>query len=122
MVRERNIAALTDILIENQNKSEETSIVTGTHGTALSTILNYYDREYYCSKNTDLSSLYGDKLKTLHLHDNDESADQHRMLFNGNINYKGPTALEVMNMGHGHTKDPSEFLAIAFDRAKRLKV
>ncbi len=48
MVRERNIAALTDILIENQNKSEDTSIVIGTHGTALSTILNYYDREYNC--------------------------------------------------------------------------
>lgn len=48
MVQERNIAALTDILIENQNKSEETSVVIGTHGTALSTILNYYDRDYNC--------------------------------------------------------------------------
>ena len=46
MVQERNIAALTDILVENQKKSEDTSIVIGTHGTALSTILNYYDRDY----------------------------------------------------------------------------
>lgn len=48
MVQKRNIAALTDILIENQNKSEETSVVIGTHGTALSTISNYYDRDYNC--------------------------------------------------------------------------
>lgn len=48
MVQERNIAALSDILIENQNKSEERSIVIGTHGTALSTILNYYNRDYNC--------------------------------------------------------------------------
>lgn len=48
MVQKRNMAALTDILVENQKKSEDTSIVIGTHGTALSTILNYYDREYNC--------------------------------------------------------------------------
>ena len=43
-VQERNIAALTDILEQNQGKT----IVIGTHGTALSTILNYYDPGYNC--------------------------------------------------------------------------
>lgn len=42
MVQERNIAALTDILNANKDKS----IVIGTHGTALSTILNYYDPSF----------------------------------------------------------------------------
>lgn len=77
--------------------------------------------------------MYGDKLMALHLHDNDESADQHRMQFDGNINwdavmkrltnisYKGLTALEIMNMGYDHIKEPREFLAIAFERAKRLE-
>lgn len=44
MVQERNISALTDIL--EAHKSE--SIIIGTHGTALSTILNYYDPAYNC--------------------------------------------------------------------------
>lgn len=77
--------------------------------------------------------MYGDKLMALHLHDNDESADQHRMPFDGNINwdvvmkkltdinYKGPIALEIMNKGYEHIKEPREFLAIAFERAKGLE-
>lgn len=85
------------------------------------------------SKHTDLLSIYGDKLMALHLHDNDESSDQHRMPFDGNIDwnvvmkkltdiqYNGPTALEIVNMGYEHIKEPSGYLAIAFERAKRLE-
>lgn len=40
----RNIAALTEILEQNRDKT----VVIGTHGTALSTILNYYDPGYDC--------------------------------------------------------------------------
>lgn len=43
-VQERNIAALMEILEQNPGKT----IVIGTHGTALSTILNYYDPSYDC--------------------------------------------------------------------------
>ena len=43
-VQERNIAALTDILERHQ----EQTVVIGTHGTALSTILNYYEPGYDC--------------------------------------------------------------------------
>lgn len=87
----------------------------------------------YRSKNTDLLSMYGDRLMAIHLHDNDESADQHRMPFDGNTNwdvvmkkltdidYKGPTALEIINRGYEHIKEPKEFLAIAFERAKKLE-
>lgn len=45
-VQERNIAALTEILEENPGKT----IVIGTHGTALSTILNYYDPAWNCDE------------------------------------------------------------------------
>ena len=41
-VQDRNIAALNDVLTKCKNKN----IVIGTHGTALSAIINYYDRTY----------------------------------------------------------------------------
>ena len=44
-VQARNIAALTDIL----NESREKTVVIGTHGTALSTILHYYDPSFNCA-------------------------------------------------------------------------
>jgi len=44
MVQKRNIAALTNILMENRGRK----IVIGTHGTALSTILNFYHPEFGC--------------------------------------------------------------------------
>ncbi len=44
MVQERNIAALTEILAGNKDKN----IVIGTHGTALSTILNFYHPQFGC--------------------------------------------------------------------------
>lgn len=43
-VQQRNIAALREILMENQGKT----IVIGTHGTALSSILNYYRPQFGC--------------------------------------------------------------------------
>ena len=44
-VQERNIAALTEILEANRDRT----VVIGTHGTALSTILNHYDPSYDCA-------------------------------------------------------------------------
>jgi 2,3-bisphosphoglycerate-dependent phosphoglycerate mutase len=41
-VQERNIAALNDVLARHKDKN----VVIGTHGTALSTIINYYDKTY----------------------------------------------------------------------------
>lgn len=46
MVQARNIAALKEILAENAGKN----IVIGTHGTALSTIMNYYNPEFGCEE------------------------------------------------------------------------
>ena len=44
MVQKRNIEALNEILSDNTDKD----IVIGTHGTALSTILNFYDNNFGC--------------------------------------------------------------------------
>jgi len=41
-VQERNITALRNVL----NRYKDRNIVIGTHGTALSTIINYYDKSY----------------------------------------------------------------------------
>lgn len=41
-VQKRNIAALRYVLKEHKNEN----IVIGTHGTALSTIINYYDKNF----------------------------------------------------------------------------
>lgn len=41
-VQQRNINALKNILVNYENKN----IVIGSHGTALSTIINYYDKAY----------------------------------------------------------------------------
>lgn len=46
MVQERNIAALSEILADNKDKT----IVIGTHGTALSTILNFYNLDFGCKE------------------------------------------------------------------------
>lgn len=44
MVQKRNMKALNKILSNNKDKQ----IVIGTHGTALSTILNFYDNTFGC--------------------------------------------------------------------------
>lgn len=41
-VQKRNMEALTDVLREYRGKT----VVIGSHGTALSTIINYYDRSF----------------------------------------------------------------------------
>ena len=44
MVRARNVAALMDILEENEGKT----VVIGSHGTALSSIINYFNPSFGC--------------------------------------------------------------------------
>lgn len=44
MVQKRNVEALNKILSDNPDRE----IVVGTHGTALSTILNFYDNNFGC--------------------------------------------------------------------------
>ena len=73
-----------------------------------------------------------ERLKALHLHDNDGTDDQHLLPFDGTTDwpmlmhaiavtgYRGPTALEVGHEGR-QEKSPEKFLALAFERAVRLE-
>jgi sugar phosphate isomerase/epimerase len=68
----------------------------------------------------------------LHLHDNDGSDDQHRLSFDGIIDwsvtmskkaqagYTGAVAIEAANIGYENLP-PEEFLHLLFKRAKRLE-
>lgn len=121
-----------NIALENLRKAEYLEYVFGK---ITSNRLGFcYDSGHHnsFSKNLDLLSMYGDKLMSLHLHDNDGISDHHQLPFDGNINwnaimnkltdvkYGGPIALEIMRKGYEHVDEPSEFLAIAYERAKRL--
>jgi sugar phosphate isomerase/epimerase len=84
------------------------------------------------SKDLDLLSMYGDKLISLHLHDNDGTQDQHMLPFEGNIKwettmkkitscgYIGATALEVTKNTSYESFTCIEFLNLAYERAKCL--
>jgi 2,3-bisphosphoglycerate-dependent phosphoglycerate mutase len=49
-VQQRNIAALADVL----DRYDGRNIAVGTHGCALSTIINYYDKAYGIKEVTDM--------------------------------------------------------------------
>ncbi|MCL2507723.1 MAG: sugar phosphate isomerase/epimerase [Oscillospiraceae bacterium] len=73
---------------------------------------------------------FGHRLMALHLHDNDGSRDQHRLPFDGSVDwpslmrqieelgYKGPTTLELGGAYPELTTE--EFLREAFERAAKL--
>ena len=81
---------------------------------------------------TDLPALYADRLKALHLHDNGGSRGQHRLPFDGHVDwdtvtgkikaagYKGAVTLEPMNWDYTHT-DIRGFLSLAYERARKLE-
>lgn len=53
MVQKRNIEAVNEIL----NKHKDEKVVIGTHGTALSCILNYYDQAFGCDEFLEIIDL-----------------------------------------------------------------
>lgn len=80
---------------------------------------------------TDLLGLYGHRLMALHLHDNGGSKRQHRLPFDGHVDwqqvmrsvsltgYEGSTALEPMAWDYA-ALSPDAFLQRAFASAQRL--
>ncbi|GHU90678.1 hypothetical protein FACS1894202_10870 [Clostridia bacterium] len=78
----------------------------------------------------DVMSLFGDRLAAVHLHDNDDSGDQHRIPFDGTVDwqtvmskiaksgYSGATTLECEFSGGQEM--PEEYLSKAYSAAKRL--
>lgn len=93
-----------------------------------------YDSCHYANDPVapDLLGLYGHRLMALHLHDNGGERGQHRLPFDGDIDwprvmgeitetgYKGPISLEPMNWGYEHM-DIREFLGLAYERAVKLE-
>lgn len=88
--------------------------------------------ERFYSPERDLMAEYGNRLAALHLHDNDGENDAHMLPFTGKVDwvwvkrrltecdYRGAVALETLNRGFKHVKDPVEFLGIALERAKAI--
>lgn len=80
----------------------------------------------------DLLSMYGSRLMALHLHDDGGKYNQHRLPFDGTIDwfaamkkiaetgYSGATAIEAMNWDY-EDLSVEEFLQKAFKRAKGLE-
>lgn len=80
----------------------------------------------------NLTAEYGSRLMALHLHDNGGAWGQHRLPFDGTINwaavmkdiaktgYQGPTALEPMNWGY-EAISIREFLERAYEKAQKLE-
>jgi len=85
----------------------------------------------------DILSLFGEKIVAVHLHDNDGSEDQHRIPFEGSIDwrdqmsaiartgYNGATTLECTagppgSIEPNDTRSAEEWLRTAFEAAKKL--
>lgn len=78
----------------------------------------------------EMLTRFGNRLKALHLHDNDSSGDQHRMPFDGNINWidiineiknAGYTGATTLELDGGYPElTIEEYLHRAYERAKRL--
>ena len=81
---------------------------------------------------TDLLQLYGNRLKAIHLQDNGGPRNQHRLPFDGAVDwplvmekikktgYNGAVTLEPMNWDYTHL-GIREFLSLAYERAQRLE-
>ncbi|MBR5091440.1 MAG: sugar phosphate isomerase/epimerase [Ruminiclostridium sp.] len=84
------------------------------------------------SPGTDLTALYGNRLKALHLHDNGGIRNQHRLPFDGNIDwntlagrlkavgYRGAITLEPMNWDY-MDMGIRGFLTLAYEKARKLE-
>jgi sugar phosphate isomerase/epimerase len=88
--------------------------------------------QHHRSPDVDLLSMYGARLMALHLHDNDQTADQHLFPFDGTIDwdiilgkikstgYRGAISLELKNTRYKNLTS-EEFLCAAYERAKKLE-
>ena len=88
----------------------------------------------YHTRGSDLLSVYGDRLMAIHLHDNDETSDQHALPGDGTVNwakikksivnsaYSGPITLELAEKLPEKYKyiDAEMFLKQAFNRIQSV--
>ena len=125
-------ACSVDIAMENQGNPEYIDHVFSNISSDRLRFCFDSGHERFYSPQRDLLAEYGNRLAALHLHDNDGTDDAHMLPFTGNVDwtrlktrltecdYHGAIALETLNRGFEHVKDPVEFLGIALERAKRV--
>lgn len=121
-----------DIAIENQGNPEYIDHVFRNIQSDRLRFCFDSGHERFYSPERDLLAEYGNRLSALHLHDNDGENDAHMLPFTGNVDwtrvkrrleecdYHGAIALETLNRGFEHVKDPVEFLDIALEKAKAI--
>lgn len=125
-----------NLAVENQGNPAYVDLVFA--GVESDRLCFCYDsgHENYFSPARDLLSDYGDRLKALHLHDNNGTEDAHALPYThtpetGGVRwnrirehlagYTGAVALETLNKGYEHITDPVEFLRLALERAKKIR-
>lgn len=119
------------IALENLRRSSHLGfILSGIQSDRLGFCLDS-GHQHCLTKDIDYFSLYGSRLMALHLHDNDQSYDQHQIPGEGTIDwrllgqklgatgYNGAVALEVTNEFSRlkGKESPEEFLKRAYDSA-----
>ena len=117
-----------DITFENLHKPDYFDSILSRIG---------IDRKRFCCDgypDIDLLGKFGDRVSTIHLHDNDGTEDQHRMPFDGAVpwdnimarlkksGYHGDLTLEsgAFNESDASEYSPEEYLAESMKRARKL--
>jgi L-ribulose-5-phosphate 3-epimerase len=123
-----------NIALENLRKPDHLKfILSGIHSDRLGFCFDS-GHQHCRTKDVDFLSLYGSRLMALHLHDNDESQDQHRIPGEGTIDWKllcrklkatrytGAAALEVTNefSEYKGRESVEEFLKRAYEAARSI--
>jgi sugar phosphate isomerase/epimerase len=123
-----------DLAFENIERPEYLDTIFGECDDTNVRLCYDLGHENCFSKGSDVLGKYGERLKALHIHDNDGNSDQHAIPFDGNIDmdrfvsklkeleYYGMITLEVMRDRSDLYDDltDEQFLAKAFEAGKKL--
>ena len=123
-----------DLAFENIERPEYLDTIFGECDDTNVRLCYDLGHENCFSKGSDVLGKYGERLKALHIHDNDGNSDQHAIPFDGNIDmdrfvsklkeleYYGMITLEVMRDRSDLYYDltDEQFLAKAFEAGKKL--
>ena len=123
-----------DLAFENIERPEYLDTIFGECDDTNVKLCYDLGHENCFSKGSDVLGKYGERLKALHIHDNDGNSDQHAIPFDGNIDmdrfvsklkdleYYGMITLEVMRDRSDLYDDMTDeqFLAKAFEAGKKL--
>ena len=123
-----------DLAFENIERPEYLDTIFGECDDTNVKLCYDLGHENCFSKGSDVLGKYGERLKALHIHDNDGNSDQHAIPFDGNIDmdrfvsklkeleYYGIITLEVMRDRSDLYDDltDEQFLAKAFEAGKKL--